>query len=210
MPSSTFWGMQHLNANVIAAVRIGMTGLHQEEAEMCEICVLPLDKELEPHDELLMFNMRIKPERPEDIDWKHSYFGKAQMADVILNSYDSAKVSDLFVEWFDGMDLKYRKQLLPIGHDYMMTRQVLINWLGYKEYSRIFAENYRDLRVAANYVNDYHAVRGESVPYAKQDQRWLAKKHDVEVVDHGGSCASDCMNIARTYKRMLQTGFAAL
>lgn len=198
MPSSTFWGMQHLNSNILAAVTTTMTAVN---GEVIETCVLPLDLMLKPHDEILLFNMKAKPEG--EIDWDYCDMTKKHLADTIMNGFDQGKVADFLMEWFVSLDTNKRKKIIPLTYDYLATRQGLINWLGYEDYSTIFSEDYRDVLVATHFLNDRECCRGEAVPYAKQNLRWLAKKLNVEQIDVGGSCITNAYTLAQVYRRLL-------
>lgn len=205
MPSNVFWGFQHLNANVIASVQIDMSGPDALNHEMLEICVMPLDAKLDIHPELLLFNMRMKPEDPDSIDHDFCRFNKIELGKIMINAFPRHKVADLLEKWFHHLALNRGKQIIPLSYDWPWTRERLIHWLGYETFSHIFSEDYRDIHVAANYVNDTYDVRAEPVPFAKQTLRWIGKKLHVETMEHGGSCVEDCRQMAEIYKRLLMT-----
>lgn len=197
---SVFWGMTHLNSNVLAAVTIEMTNQNPLLGELIEVCVLPLNHMLQPHSELTLFNMRIRPEDKDSVDCRLT--GK-QVADLVLNGYDREKVASLMLDWFYTLDLKERKKILPIGHEWPRTREVLKTWLGDEIYSEIFSEDYRDTKIATHFLNDQMASRGESVPYAKQGLPWLASKLHVQRQSQGGNCTEDALVIGEVYRRLL-------
>lgn len=201
--SRTFFGMAHLNSNVLAAVTVDLTGLDPVKHELLEVCVLPLDQMLEPHPELIMFDMKMKPENPEEIDWGQCRMARKDVARTIITGVDRYKAADMFMDWFDRMHLNNRKKIIPLGHNYAKTQRVLIQWLGWDVYSEIFADDYRDVLIAAHFINDRDCVRAELPTFAKQNLRWLANYYHIPIVMHGGTCAADAMTIGQVYKRML-------
>lgn len=203
MPSSIFWGFQHLNSNVLCSLEVDLTGPDPDVHEIAEICVLPLDHMLRPHKELLLFNMRMKPER--EVDYKYCRLSRSEIAALMLKGHDSMKVADLFSDWYQTLGIKERKRIIPIGYNLAWKLPIVKEWLGPTVYNDIFANDYRDVRVAAHFVNDRDDVRGEPVTYSKQDLRWLCKQHGIDMILHGGSCASDAMQIAELYAAMLKS-----
>lgn len=202
MPSNIFWGMQHLNANVLAAVCVDTTG-PTEDHEIIEVAVVPLDHMLRVHNDLILFNMRMQPRYIENIDWKHCRLTRVEVAQTVNGGFTADRVADMLYGWFCKLDLNERKKIIPFGYKYTETRAALIKWLGQEMYSEMFSDDYRDLLVAAHFINDRQCCKGEPAIYAKQRLRWLAKYHDVEMLEAGGSSLSDCYTIAQTYRRML-------
>ena len=65
MPSSVFFGMQHLNNNVLCAISFDQIC---QGGEIIELCVLPLDQHLGVHPELALYSMGMRPNFPENYD----------------------------------------------------------------------------------------------------------------------------------------------
>lgn len=204
MPSSVFWGMQHINSNVLCGLKLELTGNDPNIHELIEVAVVPLDQMLELHSTFALFNMRVRPQitNPSD-DFKHCRLTKSEIADACLRAYDSFKVADILHEWFLDMKLPRGKKIIPLTYNFPAQRQILINWLDYDLYSEIFSEDHRDLLAAAHFINDRECVRGEPAVFSKQDMSWLAKKCNVPQVQ-SGTAVSDAFLMAQTYKRMLQ------
>lgn len=201
MPSSTFWGFQHLNANVLCSIGIDVL---KPVNELFEIAIIPLDKFLEPHKELLLFNMRMKPYTlVGDIDWSKSRPSKSTVASTLLTGFDKDKVIDLFEDWFDKMDLNRGKQIIPLAHNYVKIKPVLVDWLGPKLYEKIFREDYRDTLVTTHFLNDKEDCRGQQPFFSKQDYRWIAKQLHVEILERGGSAMDEALAIAKIYRRLI-------
>lgn len=204
MPSSTFWGFMHLNASVMCSIVVDMYG---KEAGACpaEICILPLDHMLDPHPELLLFNMRVKPDSLESIDWKVTRHTRPEVGELMMSGFDKYKVADLLYQWFKEMKLRDRKKIIPLGFRFHEVCHVLREMVGESDYAEMFDTNYRDVAVAANWMNDQMACRGIEVPFSKQDLRWICKKLNIPPIEVGGSCSLDALQIAQAYKRLLMS-----
>ena len=205
MPSSVFFGMQHLNNNLICAMGFDATAADPERGEIIELACVPLDRFLKIHDELPLFNMKIRPNRLEDIDWKYTRYTRPEMAALCTTGIDRDKVADLFLEWYRMMNMPRFKKVMPLAHNFPELRQHLLAWLGWDVYDEIFHEQYRDTLVLANGINDAFDVRGNVVPFSKQNLSWLARQLDVQKHEMGGSPCMDANTVSEVYKRLLQS-----
>jgi hypothetical protein len=201
--SKLFWGMQHLNENILCAIKCELTGPDPERHELIEVCVIPLDHMLRIHAEIPAFNMRMRPQNVNEIDFDKCRLSRSEIADVILRGFERDKVADLFIHWYNSIEQKERKRIIPLAHGWPRERALLVNWLGYDIFADIFSEDYRDTLVASHYVNDRQCVKAEPCVFNKQNLSWLAKKLSVAQL-HIGTATSDCLTIAEVYKRMLQ------
>lgn len=204
MPSSIFYGFQHLNSNVLCGLKTELTGPDPFVHEIIEVAIIPLDHMLQLHNTFPLFNMRMRPQitNPSD-DFKKCRLSRSEIALACLQAFDRDKVADLLINWFKEMDLPKGKRVIPLTWNYPMERQILINWLGYEVYSEIFSEDHRDLLSVAHYLNDRECCRGEPVKFSKQKLTWLAKICNVEQIE-STTATSDAFLMAETYKRMLQ------
>ncbi len=201
--ASTFWGMRHLNDNILCSVKCELTGPDPNVHELIEISVLPLDSLLDVHKQFSMFNMRMSPRNVDDIDYSFCRLSRKNIAEAILRGHDRDKVAELFESWYTTLRVKEKKRIIPLAHGWPRERSILINWLGYNTFHSMFSEDYRDILIAAHYVNDRQCSRAESCVFNKQDLAWLARKMNVDQIQ-SGSPTSDCLTIAQVYKRMLQ------
>lgn len=204
MPSSVFFGMQHLNQNLLCAIGLETTGPDPTRHELAEVCILPMNHMLVPHTELILFNMRMRIEMPEEINWSQTRLSKAEVAELTQTGHPRDYVAELFLQWFKAMDMPFRKKLIPLCHNFAYGRAVLLNWLGDEIYHEIFHEDYRDPLIATHFLNDHADMRSESVPFAKQHLRWIAKKLDVEVIQQGGSACADAYTTCEVYRKLLK------
>jgi hypothetical protein len=204
VPSNTFYGLQHLNENVLCGVRTYLTGDDPEIHEIIEVAVVPFGIDFELHRKFMLFNMRMRPSilQPDD-DFKGCKLSRKEIADTCLRAFDADKVADLLLDWFQSMNLGSKKRLIPLTHNFPVERANLVKWLGTEGYREIFSEDHRDLMVAAHYMNDRVGCKFEPVPFSKQTLPWIAKQCNIPPVERG-TCLSEANQMGETYKRMLQ------
>lgn len=198
--------MQHLNSNVLASTVLDVTRDDPEKSQPYQLCILPLDLNLDPHPELPIFNMVFQVDTVEGLKRMWGRVSIGEVGKTNLTALDPDKIAWLLMNWFlNDMKLNRFKKITPLAHKWPVAREVLIRWLGWETFTEIFSDDYRDTHVVGNFINDKIAVRGEPVPYAKQTLSWLARQLSVERPSDEGSPAEDCMTLGRVYKRLLQS-----
>ncbi len=204
MPSSVFFGMQHLNQNLMVSIGINTTNPDPEYGDLCEICVLPISHMLKPHPELILFNMKMKPLNPDEYNRAYSRVGLREYAELVETAIEKDMVAEHFRQWFEAMDMPKHKKLIPLAYDAAYTIPVLRRWLGQDVFEEIFRDDYRDVRCAAHYLNDRADVVGEAPPFTQQNLTKLARDMGVQQLETGGSPCSDALATLEVYKRLLQ------
>lgn len=205
MPSSVFFGMQHLNNNLICAMGYDTTGPDPDLHEIVELCCVPMNHMLDIHPDLILFNMKMQPGGIETIDWKHTRVTRPEMAALMHSGIDRDKIAEYFEMWFDQMNMPNFKGIIPLCHNFPKLRDFLLRWLGWDTYHKIFKEDYRDTMIAAHFINDAADVRAQPLPFSKQELRWVARQLHVENMEQGGSPCDDARTTMLIYKRLLQS-----
>jgi len=203
MLSSTFFGMQHLNQNLLCAIGIECTGPDLNRHELAEVCVLPMNHMLQVHPDLILFNMKMRIEMPEEIDWNETRIRKTEVGTLTHSNNYRDSVAEYFLTWFKELELPFRKQIIPLTYNWPYVRAVLYGWLGHEIFHEIFLEDYRDLLAVAHYLNDFADMRGEVPPFSKQKFRWIANKLDIPLMEIGGSPCSDALTLSEAYRKIL-------
>lgn len=178
-PAATkaFFGMPHLNRNVLCAIDIITTGPDTSEDTLLEIAVLPLDHMLRPHKTFLMFNMKMRPEK--EVTSRQCGMREEELAKCILEGQDRYVVADLFLDWVKKMELRSNKKIVPLGWNWPKDSAYLRHWLGDGTFEDVFDWRYRDVLSIANYINDRADCISEDPIYAKLDFNYLANVHRV-------------------------------
>jgi len=207
--------MVHWNGNQLCVVDIETTGLDPFWHELIQICILPLDSNIQPRKDVLPFYIEVMPEFPERRDPEAMSVSNLNLATIMARGHDKEKAKDLLTLWMDKLGLPLNKggirrcQIIPIGHNYAFDRAFIINWLGYSLYNEYFHGCYRDTMVIASYLNDKAGTHAEKVPYSKVKLSWLANLMDLPI-ERAHDALSDCVTTAALYRKFVSQGLMGL
>jgi len=199
--------MQHLNGDLLCAIDIETTGTDPSKHEIIQICILPLDSNIEPIKDLLPFYIEMKPDYLERIEPEAASVNRITMAKIALRGFDHMKASDMLEDWVNKINLPYtkygtRKRLVPLGQNYTFDRSFIMNWLGLSLYEELFDVRYRDTMTAALFLNDRSSFVSEPVPFPKVNLAYLANQLNVPH-EHAHDALQDCLVVAQVYRKML-------
>ena len=202
--------MYHWNGSQICAIDTETTGLNPHFHEIIQLCILPLDSNLYPRQDVLPFYVEIIPENPERIDPEAMKVNKLNLEKLLRNGFDQEKVKDLLEQWIEKLGLPYtkygnRKKIIPLGQNYAFDKAFIINWLGAELYNEFFHYHHRDTMCAAAYLNDKAAMHAEKVPFSKLKLTWLAYKLNIEY-NNKHDALDDCRVTAEVYRKLLKRG----
>ena len=155
-------GFIHLNGNLMCAVDVETTGRESGFHEIIQIGLQPLDADLQPSKDVRPFYTTIKPDHPERAETSASAVHRLDYTDL-MNAPDKWKVADLFDDWFQRLDLPFRKSIIPLAHNWAFEAGFLKAWLGLESFGHFFHPHPRDSMLLAISLNDRIAMRGEPV-----------------------------------------------
>jgi DNA polymerase III epsilon subunit-like protein len=206
--------MAHLNGHCFAAVDIETTGFNPQVDEIVEIAVIILNNDLTPTTKI--FNPIMRPDNLDLIDvdaarkipilgtyYKEKLTDKSSLKTAGTVGLNPAIVPDLFLEWFESLELAPYKKLIPVGCNYPFDRSFLIQFLGSKTYNEIFVDLYRDVQVIANFFNDASDRRGFAADFAKVNLQYLCSCLKIEREGSAHTALSDAMVTAKIYKKLI-------
>lgn len=200
--AKTFWGMNHLNGNLLCAIDTETSGFDPDMHGILEICILPLNSNIEPHEHFPLFHMRMKPDEGEELDEDAIRVNKIDLARMLLEGYPRDNVSDYLMNWFSCLGLPGNKKIIPLAANWPFDRMMIERWLGRESFESIFHPWYRDVQPVANYLNDCADVRVEPVPFPKVNLGYLCNILKVENLQ-AHTALSDCLATAKIYKRLM-------
>jgi DNA polymerase III epsilon subunit-like protein len=125
------------------------------------------------------------------------------MEELLLNAPEQDKVKDLFVEWFESLDLPFKKSLVPMAHNWAFESSWLKEWLGVTLFDDIWFSHARDGMLLAIAINDRAAMRGEPLPFNRVGLGSLCHKFNV-VNAAAHDALADALAEAEVYRALLQ------
>lgn len=191
-----------LSGNLLAAVDIETTGRQAGYHEIVQIAVQPLDAHINPLPGVLPFYTNIKPEYIRRIDPDSMRVHKLQLTDLLSSALNKMKVADLFDEWFQRLDLPYRKSLVPLAHNWAFEAGFLKDWLGLESFSQIFHPHPRDTMEFALSIADRAVFRGEKIPFPRFGIGSLCNHFGIPLLNHHDALA-DALAEAQLYKALM-------
>jgi len=194
--------MKHLNGHLLCVVDTEVTGLIPGKHEIFEICILPLNAKLEVSREHLPFNIKIKPEKTEDIAWEVLNVTQTSFMELCNTGMDKWEAADLFVSWYEKLDLPNNKRICPLAHNWVFDKPFIQDWLGFAEFNLRFDGRYRDTMSLALAINDHHDSRNEPCPFPKCNLSYLAATLKIDY-DKIHTALDDCVLTTKVYKELI-------
>lgn len=206
--------MIHWNGDQMVAIDTETTGLDPHYHEIIQIGMLALNSNLEPRQDIMPFNILIKPESPQRVDPEALVVNKIQMNKVLTTGFTLDTAITLMEDWIEKLNLSFTKAgnhrcwIIPLGHNFAFDQAFLGSMLGIQQYNEWFTYRYCDTQIAARFLNDRAAMHGNQVPYSKTALSWLAKQHDVEA-GKAHDALGDCITTAGVWRAMCLSGLLA-
>ena len=193
----------HLNGNILCAIDCETTGLDPNVHEIVEVCFLPLNSNLEPRRDIVPFDIQIRPENLDIIDFDAFKINKIDFYKLCQTAMDKHQAADLFESWANKLNLAHSKRISPLAHNWLFDAQFIKSWLGPKTYEFYIDGRYRDTLCASLYENDKADRRAECVPFSKVNLTWLATTLKIEH-ERAHTALGDCLVTAQVYRDMVR------
>jgi len=195
--------IDHLNSNLLCAIDCETTGLDAEEHKMWQLCIMPLDSNLEPSRQFPFLNLLMKVDTSViDFDIRVFSDNKRRIAEAQQVGFSQSEGAIQFLDWFERLKLIPGKKIVPLGHNVKFDIGFLTQWLGQDAYQACFDYHIHDTFCSVAYINMQASFRNEPVPFPKWQLSGLA--HRLGISSEGAHDALiDCQITAQVYKRLM-------
>ena len=188
--------------NLLAAIDLETTGTQPGVHEIIQIAIVPLDSDIRPIADLPVFYTNIKPKYPKRASKYATAKHGISIEELMLQAPESERVEDMLLEWFERLDLPFGKVVVPLAHNWAFEASFLKAWLGVEMTDKIFHSHARDGMLAAVYLNDRAAFRGEHIPFERVGLASVCTKFGITNT-HAHDALADCYAGAEAYRAMV-------
>ena len=198
--------MIHLNGNVLCAIDVETTGLKAGHHEIVQVCFLPLDGDLKPRRDVVPFDLNLKVEFEDRIDWDAFRVTKINFFKHQQTAMDKYEAADLFDGWVQKLKLPERKRISPLAHNWIFDAGFIKDWLGPTSFETVIDGRYRDTMTLALGINDIYDRNNEPIPFPKVNLSYIASQLKI-AHENAHSALGDCVVTAEVYKGLLLKGY---
>jgi len=152
-----------------------------------------------------------------NIDITKCGVNRKELLEISVNGFTQEAGRKMFLEWFDSLDLPFNKwgcrqrQLIPLAYNWCTVRPFLMDWLSRDSFEVFFHQEWRDIRGAANYLNDQAWMRAaERVPYYKDDFTWLCKNTSNAIDSAAKNPIYLADKVAKVYRTLLTRDYLSI
>jgi DNA polymerase III epsilon subunit-like protein len=202
--------MQHWNGHQLCAIDVETTGTDPAYHEILQICILPLNSNVEPRKDVMPFYIEIIPNHPERIEKEAMTKNKLDASKIMQRGFDSFKAVDMFLEWMQTLNLPTTKfgqpkRIIPLAHNWPFDKGFVEQWMGPTQFNEVFDAHYRDTMAVASFLNDRAGAHAEIVPYSKSNLGWMCNKNAI-INTCAHDALQDCIATAALYKKLIYAG----
>jgi DNA polymerase III epsilon subunit-like protein len=198
--------MVTLNGNVLCAIDVETTGLNPGFHEITQVCFLPLDNKLNPRKDIVPFDLNLRIDYEERIDWDALKISKINFLKHQQTAIDKYTAADLFETWVEKLNLPLYKRISPLAHNWPFDRAFIFDWLQPTAFGNYVDGRFRDTMSLAASINDIYDRQNEPVPFAKINLSYIASMLKIPH-ERAHTALADCIVTAEVYKQLLNKNY---
>jgi DNA polymerase III epsilon subunit-like protein len=197
-----YQSLVNLRGSVMAAVDVETTGRMPGYHEIIQIAVQPLDSNLDPIPDVHPFYMKVAPEYPErEATTVHGL----DLADLKATAVSQSRCADMFDEWFQRLELPFRKSLVPLAHNWAFEAGFLKAWLGLESFGQFFHPHPRDSMMLGIALNDRAMFQCEPLPFSSVGLKSMCETLKI-AHPNAHDALGDALSEAKLYKALTGNG----
>jgi len=182
--------MKHWVNNLFAAVDIDVTG---KDGDIVGICMAIVNTNLQLDPRMIPLQIEMYSDKEPIL-----------ITRKLLKRYNNLGISQgqgrgNLVKWFESLNLKENRRIIPLSYNWPFKRAFLADWLGL-DFDYIFDSRYRDIMCLASCMNDRAYQHLYDIPYTKVDLNRLANNFNLI---HPTDLGMRVFTIIKLYRYML-------
>lgn len=203
------YSMVNWNENLMCAIDTETTGLDPNFHEMIEISIVPIDSYFNVRQDVIPFDILIKPDYPERIDKAAMKKNKIELDKIMEIGYDNIKAMDMFIEWAEALPFRYtrggnRKKILPLVFNGLAFDIPFIKqWLTLDLYNEYFTYQVRDIYAIVQFISDSQDWANDRQTFNHFDLDSMCKKMCIEF-DKSHRALDDAVKLPKLYRKLLE------
>ncbi len=195
-----------LNGNVLCAIDVETTGTVAGFHEITQVCFLPLDNDLVPRRDIVPFDILLKIDFEDRIDWDALKVTKTNFMKHQQVAMDKYRAADLFEDWVAKLKIPERKRISPLAHNWPFDKAFIMDWLQPSAFSTYIDGRFRDTMALAMSINDIYEFLNEPVPFPKVNLKYLASTLKIPFTGAHNALV-DCDATAKVYKALCKSQY---
>ena len=187
--------------NLLCVIDTETTGLNPDKHEIVEFAIIPLGRDLKPHEYYGPLDIWMCPSELAEAD-PESLTITGSTLEERMKGLDSGAAADMFIEWVDGLNLPPKSRIIPVACNWAFDSQFIRNWLSREPYDEIFHGHARDVMSMALALDDLAWAYDEELPYPRLGLREMCTTAGIEVFDGGHGAMKDAVMTMHLYRHL--------
>lgn len=188
--------------NIIASIDTETTGLFPYWNEMIQLAIVPLDNNFKPSQKLKPLVIEAKPNFPER--WSDGAAKVNGLKEKSLNFAKKEEGVQKLINWLDTNNII----ITPLAQNWMFDKFFIEEFLGKdgkkKIMEKYFTKNYRDLKIAAQFLDDMCLQYKGRVRFTNFSLKYFCEQYNISY-EGAHDATVDALNTAKCYREFIKS-----